>query len=89
MVKINSEELKDFIRSTIESIEEGLKGKKYSINGNGIEFEIAVVNLKRGEGGLRLFVVDASGQYGKENVSKIRFRIEKDWENQSRTIPSL
>jgi len=77
LAKIDSEELKNFVSSTIESIEEGLKGKKYRLSGC-IEFEVAVVNVKKGEGGLKLFVVDASGKYGKENVSKIKFKIEED-----------
>jgi len=56
-----------------------LKGKKYKLSGC-IEFEVAVVNVKKGEGGLKLFVVDASGKLGKENVSKIKFKIEEDRE---------
>ena len=77
LAKLDSEELKNFVSSTIESIEAGLKDKKYRLSGC-IEFELAVVNVKKGEGGLRLFVVDASGKYGKEDVSKIRFKIERD-----------
>ena len=56
-----------------------MKGKKYKLSGC-IEFEVAVVNVKKGEGGLKLFVVDASGKLGKENVSKIKFKIEEDRE---------
>lgn len=77
LAKIEGEELRSYVNSTIESIEEGLKGKKYRLSGC-VEFEIAVVTVKKGEGGLRLFVVDASGKYEKENVSKIRFKIEED-----------
>jgi hypothetical protein len=77
LAKIDSEELRNFVSSTIKSIEEGLKGEKYRLSGC-IEFELAVVNVKKGEGGLRLFVVDASGKYGKEDVSKIRFKIKRD-----------
>ena len=76
-MKIDSEELKDFVSSTIDNIEEGLKGRKYRLSGS-IEFEVAVVNVKKKEGGLKLFVVDASGKSGKEGLSKIKFRIEKD-----------
>jgi hypothetical protein len=79
MTKIDSEELRDFVSSTIKSIEEALKGKdkKYYLS-KGIEFEVAVVNIKKGEGGIRLFVVDASGKYGKESISKIKFNIESE-----------
>jgi|WetSurMetagenome_2_1015567.scaffolds.fasta_scaffold108250_2 hypothetical protein len=75
-MNVDSEELSNFVSSTISSIEQGLKGKdkKYHLNGS-IKFEIAVVNVKKGEGGLKLFVVDASGKVSKENVSKITFEI--------------
>ncbi len=78
MVNIDSKELSDFVRSTIDGIEKGLK-KGYELSGD-IEFEAAVVNLKRGEGGIKLYVVDASGKYGKEAVSKIKFKITQSWE---------
>jgi hypothetical protein len=76
LVKIDSEELRSFVSSTIESIEGGLKNKNYELKGY-ISFEVAVVNVKKGEGGVKLFVVDASGKFGKENISKIKFEIGK------------
>jgi hypothetical protein len=74
---IDSEELKSFVSSTIDSIEQGIEGKskKYCLSG-GIKFEIAVVSFKKGEGGIKLFVVDASGKVGNENTSKITFEIK-------------
>lgn len=72
MVAVESKELEDFVRSTIESIEKGLK-EGYGVGD--IEFELAVVKIKKGKGGIRVFVVDASGEYGKENISKIKFRV--------------
>lgn len=75
VVKIDSEELEELIKSTIASIEKG-KGKDYRLIGN-IEFEVAVVNVRKGKGGVRLLVVDASGKYGKETASKIKFKISK------------
>lgn len=53
-----------------------MEGKKYRLSGS-IEFEVAVVNVKKGKGGIRLLVADASGKIGKENISKIKFKIEK------------
>lgn len=78
MVKIDSEELKELVSSTITSIEEGMKGKnkKYLIDG-GIEFEVAVVNVKKGEGGVKLLVVNAGGEISKENISQIKFKIKE------------
>jgi len=77
LANIESEELKDFVSSTIDSIEKGLEGKKYRLSGS-IEFEVAVVNVKKKEGGVKLYVVGASGKYGKEELTKIKFKIEKD-----------
>lgn len=77
MVKIESEELKDLVRSTIEGIEKGLK-EGYSLIGD-IEFEVAVVVVKKAEGGLKLLVVGASGEYTKENISKIKFKVSEDF----------
>jgi len=78
MVKIDSEELKELVSSTISSIEEGMENKKgkYLIDG-GIEFEVAVVNVKKGEGGIKLLVVNVGGKINKENISKIKFKIKE------------
>lgn len=75
-LKIDSEELKELVSSTITSIEEGVKDKEneYQLVGS-IEFNLAVVNVKKAQGGIRLLVVDASGKYGKETISKIKFEI--------------
>ena len=73
MVKIDSKDLESFVRSTIESIEKGLK-EGYELMGD-IEFEVAVINVKKAEGGIKLFVVDASAEYGKEWLSKIKFKV--------------
>jgi len=72
-MKIESEELEELIRSTIESIEKG-KTDRYKLK-EAIDFELAVVNVKNAKGGIKLLVVKASGKYGKETVSKIKFSI--------------
>ena len=76
LVKIESEDLKDLVSSTIDSIEKGMKGKEYRLSGS-IEFEVAVVSFRKGKGGIKLLVADASGKFGKENISKIKFKINK------------
>lgn len=78
MVKIDSEELKELVSSTITSIEEGMKDKsqKYLIDGS-IEFEVAVVTLKKGEGGIKIYVVNAGAEYSKEDITKIKFKIKE------------
>jgi len=70
---IDSKELEEYVRATIEGIKKGIpKGFYLS---ESIKFELAVVNVKKGEGGLKILVVDASGKYEKETMSKISFEI--------------
>jgi hypothetical protein len=45
VANIDSEDLKDLVSSTIDSIEKGLKDKKYLLSGS-TEFEVAVVIFK-------------------------------------------
>lgn len=77
MVKIESQELTDLVRSTIEGIEKGLQNG-YSLQGD-IEFEVAIVKMKSADGGVKLVVVNASGKYNKEEVSKIKFKVSQDF----------
>jgi hypothetical protein len=54
-----------------------MKNKGHHLSGC-IEFEVAVVRLENKQGGIKLFVVDASGKYASENITKIKFKVEKD-----------
>ena len=76
MSNIDGEELKNLVSSTIDNIEAGLKGKnkQYVLSGN-IKFEVAVVTVKKGEGGLKLYVVGVSGKKSEKSVSKITFEV--------------
>ncbi len=69
-----SEDLKEIVSTTIESIKEGMKGKEAGVIGP-IEFELAVIKSKGAKGGLRFFLADASGKYSKESISKIKFSV--------------
>jgi hypothetical protein len=69
-----SEDLKEIVSTTIESIREGMKGKECGIVGT-IDFEIAVIKSKEAKGGLRFLIADASGNYSSESVSKIKFKV--------------
>ena len=69
-----SGDLKEIVSSTIESVQEGLKGKECAVVGP-IEFELAVIKMKKGRGGIRFIIADASGNYSKENISRIKFKI--------------
>jgi len=69
-----SGDLKEIVSTTIESIKEGMKGKECGVIGP-IEFELAVIKSKEAKGGLKFFIADASGNYSKESISKIKFQI--------------
>lgn len=73
MVEI-SEDLRDLVTSTINSIREGLREEKCGVSGT-IKFEVSVIKTKKAETGLKLFIADASGNYTKDNTSKISFEI--------------
>lgn len=69
-----SEDLKEIVSTTIESVREGMKGKECGVVGT-IDFEIAVIKSKEAKGGLRFLVADASGNYSSESVSRIKFKV--------------
>jgi len=75
--QIDSQELSDYVTSTISSVEKSFRTyPDYELTAP-IKFELAIVNTKRAEGGLKLLVVDASGKYDKEIISKITFEVGK------------
>jgi len=71
----NSRELKQFVQATLNDIKEGV-GSEFYIDG-AIKFEVAVVKVKEGSGGFRIYVVNAGGKYNKEEISKISFKVRK------------
>ncbi len=73
----NSEELSEFIRSTIQGIKKGLEGENFTIV-EPIKFNIAVAKIKEGGGGFKLHVVDAGGKYKAEEITKIQFEVHPD-----------
>ncbi|MBU0580944.1 MAG: hypothetical protein KKA19_07180 [Candidatus Margulisbacteria bacterium] len=76
-MKIDSAELGEYVKSTIEGIEKGLK-EGYQLKGE-IEFELAVINTKEGEGGLKIKIVNVGGSLSNENVSKIKFKVGRHY----------
>ena len=68
-----SKELEDFVRSACVGIQKGItEGLEINFP---IEFEVAVVIQKEVDGVLKLLVVNASGNYAKQEVSRIKFKI--------------
>lgn len=69
-----SEDLKELVSTTIESIKEGIKGKGCSLIET-IDFEVSVIKTSEAKGGFKFFVADASGNYSNESISKIKFKV--------------
>lgn len=69
-----SDDLKQIVSTTIDSIKEGLNGKECSVAGL-IEFEVAVVKSINSKGGFRFIIAEAGGNYNKESISRIKFSI--------------
>ena len=72
---IESEELQDLVKSTIENVEKGLK-EGWGVSGE-IEFEVAVVQMAKAEGGIKLHIVGIGAGSKKEDVTKIKFKVRK------------
>jgi hypothetical protein len=79
-----SKELEDFVRSACIGIQKGItEGLELKFP---IEFEVAVV-IQKGVGEvLKLLVVNASGNYAKQKISRIKFKIGKPLEASSGKI---
>jgi len=69
-----SDDLKEIVSKTIDSIREGLKGKDCALVGS-LKFELAVVKVKEAKGGFRFFIAEAGGNYSSQNISKISFEV--------------
>lgn len=52
-MSVDSKEIKDFISSAVNSVTSGLKDQGYAVAG-AIEFELAVVSVKRKGAGIRI-----------------------------------
>ncbi len=74
-MKIESNELEEYIRATLASIKKGVHADgSFRIHGM-IEFDLAVTNVKEAKGGLKVYVVGASGERKSEKISRIRFKV--------------
>ncbi len=76
MVCLEDEEpaFKDLIASTIGGVTEAVKDTNLAVLGL-MEFELSVITKKIAGGKLRLALVEAGGDYQKEEISKIKFSI--------------
>lgn len=86
-MKIESTELEEYIRSTLAAIKKGVHAEgSFRIHGM-IEFDVAVTNVKEAKGGLKVYVVGASGQHKSEKISRIRFKVRPYADEKHNHIP--
>ena len=71
--RVDSEEVEKVVQSTIKGIKSGLE-EGFEIKGN-IKFELAVMTVKEGEGGIKILIADAGAKASKEALSKITFEV--------------
>ena len=78
MPEIDSQELSEYLKAIVKGVEEGLKDSSYHIDAEDtITVELAVINSKRAEGGLKIYVANAGGHFNKEQISKIKIPIRR------------
>jgi hypothetical protein len=87
METVKSEELSEYIRSVIEAVKEGTKGTGYTVDGE-IILDLAVVNTKKTNEGVKILVLDSTGKYDKGTVSKIRIPLRVDESVSGMLMPS-
>jgi len=65
--------IEDFIGSVQEQVLNGLHND-FTLDGS-IEIEVSVSKAAQIDGKVKLFVFQAGGEYDKENIAKVRFKI--------------
>jgi len=74
-MKIESNQLEEYIQSTLSAIKKGVHADSaFRIHGL-IDFDLAVTNVKEAKGDLKIYVVGTGAKHKSENVSRIRFQI--------------
>lgn len=72
---IQSQELQEYIRSTVLAIKNGAEGTGFKIS-KPIEFSVAVTNVAEAGGGLKIYVAKAEGKLKSEEINHIKFEVE-------------
>ncbi len=86
-MKIESNELEEYIRSTLAAIKKGVHADgTFRIHGL-INFDLAVTNVKEAKGGLKVYVVGAGGKFESENVSRIHFQVKPYTKQKKKFLP--
>jgi len=68
----------DRLKNEFEEIEKSAEGKKgkYGFDVDKIELELAFTVSKKGKGGINLAIVEAGGEYEKQDIQKIKLELE-------------
>jgi hypothetical protein len=88
---IESTELKEYIKSSITAIKEGVDGTGFEIN-KPIEFSLAIINTSEGGGGVKILIAKAEGKLKSEEISHIKFEVQPktpDYSHQFRQRPKF
>lgn len=77
-MQVEGQELTEYLKAVAEAAENGLKNTEFIVSPQDtIIVELAVVNTKKAEGGLKILVLKAEGQYNKDEISKITIPIRR------------
>ena len=68
------EDIKYFIRSFLDGIHDSLEDT-HQLNSD-IEFELKVIKTKTVQGKFKIIIAEAEGNYSKEKISIVKFKIE-------------
>jgi len=74
-MKVNSDEITEYISKILLGVEKGL-GENFYIK-DSISFDLAVVNKKDAGGGIRAHIVDLGGKYKTSEVQRVKFEVRK------------
>lgn len=74
-MEAQSQELQEYIKSSILSIKNAVDGTGFGIY-KPIKFSVAVINTSEAGGGLKIYVANADGKLKSEEISHISFEIE-------------
>ena len=71
--EIDSEEIQEYVSSTLEAIENGLS-ENHFLQGS-VDFEMQVVTERSGDGNIDIKIAEAGGETGTQSTTKIEFSV--------------
>lgn len=82
--QIEPVELQEFVKQTMEAIENGADIESRTICGQ-VDFEVVINNVKKVDGGIKVYVVSGAGLSSTEKITRIKFSVNpKDSESSKR-----